>query len=183
MIPPEAMMAHRGDLTWRGDAGAGAVFSKDGLYRYVLWRGLTACGLTTADDRRYCLFIMLNPSTADECTEDATIRRCRSFAAAWNYDVLVVCNLYGFRATDPRHLRTAADPIGPRNDELLEIFTRSVERVICAWGTHGVARGLKLTSRLRAWALRDLHTLGLTLSGAPRHPLYVRSATTPKVLP
>jgi len=31
-----------------------------------------------------CVFIMLNPSTADGDTDDPTIRRCVAFAKAWN---------------------------------------------------------------------------------------------------
>ena len=45
-----------------------AVFSKDRRFRYILRRKV-------GWDERVCLFIMLNPSTADETHDDPTIRR------------------------------------------------------------------------------------------------------------
>ena len=73
---------------------AGAVFSDDMVYRYRLWR-------TWDPDLPTCLFIMLNPSTADHEQNDPTIRRCLDFAKQWGYGQLLVGNLFALRATDP----------------------------------------------------------------------------------
>lgn len=48
--------------------------------------------------KNLCLFIMLNPSTADAHIDDPTIRRCIGFAKSWGYGGILVGNLYAFRA-------------------------------------------------------------------------------------
>jgi hypothetical protein len=41
-------------------------------------------------------------------------------------------NLFAYRATDPRVLRTVADPVGPDNDRhLLEVCRRAALVVCC----------------------------------------------------
>src|SRR5437588_2477108 len=85
-----------------------AVFSPDGRYRYLLTRRL-------GRSRRVATFIMLNPSTADAINNDPTIRKCVGFARRWGCGLLQVVNLFALRATEPRVLRAAADPVGPEN--------------------------------------------------------------------
>jgi hypothetical protein len=60
-------------------------------------------------------WVMLNPSTADAEVDDPTIRRCMSFAKREGYDGIEVLNLYGLRATKPKHLLDHPDPEGPQN--------------------------------------------------------------------
>ena len=59
-----------------------ARFSANGIYRYLLTRSLG--GSAT------CLFIMLNPSSADAENDDPTIRRCIGFANREGYGRLEV---------------------------------------------------------------------------------------------
>jgi hypothetical protein len=151
----------------------GAVFSPCYRYRYVLTREWER-GEGNVN------FIMLNPSTADASVDDPTIRRCIGFAQRWGYRTLTVTNLYGLRATDPRELRRADDPIGPCNGEELANQARLASLVVCAWGNHGLSRGELVRRVLQATLspfIRVSH-LGLTHAGAPRHPLYL-SARTP----
>jgi hypothetical protein len=146
----------------------GAVFSPCYRYRYVLtreWDGGT----------RTVNFIMLNPSTADALTDDPTIRRCIGFARQWGYRTLTVTNLYGLRATDPRELQRAEDPIGPDNHNTLIAQAGMADLVVCAWGSHGFARGEVVRMELGNYA--PLHHLGVTKAGAPRHPLYLAAST------
>src|SRR5262245_19133112 len=86
-----------------------ALISPCGLYRYWLTR--------TWDNslRRVC-WVMLNPSTADAEQDDPTIRRCVGFARSWGAGGIIVVNLFAFRASDPKALLRAADPVGPDND-------------------------------------------------------------------
>src|SRR5438309_1547537 len=62
-----------------------------------------------------CMFIMLNPSTADAKVDDRTIKRCMAYARAWGYGKLYVGNLFAFRATKPKNMKAASDPVGPNN--------------------------------------------------------------------
>ena len=59
-----------------------ALLSPCGCYRYALWRRW--------EPGPQVLFIMLNPSTADELTDDPTIRRCIGFARSWGFGSLAV---------------------------------------------------------------------------------------------
>src|SRR5687768_14824465 len=78
-----------------------ARFSDCGTYRYNLTR------LWDARLIRVC-WVMLNPSTADQHEDDATIRRCIGFSRSWGAGALTVVNLFAFRATQPRDLWAAA---------------------------------------------------------------------------
>lgn len=99
-------------------------FSEDRAFRYTLWRewdvdSLTGCADDLPHGHQFAQFIGLNPSTADETRDDPTIRRCIGFAKLWGYGALCMTNLFAFRATKPRDMRQAADPIGPENMALL----------------------------------------------------------------
>lgn len=147
-----------------------AVFSEDPgrRYRYVLWR-------TWHQGRRTLVFIMLNPSTADEETNDPTVERCQRRAAALDYGGLVVLNIFALRATDPGILYRAKDPVGPQNDEWILGAARSDRDIVCAWGAHGAlgGRGTAVRKLLAAASPRSIYHLGMTKEGHPRHPLYV----------
>lgn len=61
-----------------------AVLSECRRYRYVL-RRYWGDGLSGG---RAAIFIGLNPSTADEASDDPTIRRCIGFAKAWGFPLV-----------------------------------------------------------------------------------------------
>lgn len=160
---------------------SGAVISSCGRYRYQLHRRwLTGRGWT--------VFIMLNPSTADDSVDDPTIRRCMDFAQRWGSEGIIVVNLFGWRATHPRELLKQADPVGPLNDfTLMEISTFAREeafddgrepRVVCAWGVNAAKtdRPLRVLSILARKNVQPL-CLGVTKDGHPKHPLYVPGDT------
>jgi hypothetical protein len=155
------------DLPGAGDL-SGAVLSPCGTYRYTLDRVWDA-SLPTA------LFIMLNPSTADASEDDPTIRRCRSFATREGCGGLTVVNLFALRATNPDALTTHPDPIGPDNDtRILLALSKEPAVVIAAWGANPYAttRATQIAGLLARRGTRA-QCLGVTRSGAPRHPLYV----------
>ncbi len=168
-------------LAQRLTAPQGAVFSRDRAHRYLLWRRLGAGPEREPDraDDAPCLFIMLNPSTADARRNDPTIRRCIGYATDWGHRRLLIANLFGFRATFPADLKRADDPVGPGNDGWIRQAARYVaERggpVVLGWGIHGAFAG-------RDRAVLDLlgragirpRCLGVTRHGQPRHVLYLR---------
>lgn len=129
------------------------------------------------------VFVMLNPSTADESVLDPTIRRCAGFAHAWGFGGITIGNLFALRSTDPVALKKAIaageSPIGPWNDEHLDAMCSSAGLVVCGWGTHGafLNRGSAVALRLARFA--NLHALALTRGGAPGHPLYLSAARKP----
>lgn len=147
----------------RGDA----VISKDGRYRYLLERSWS--------DGPTITFVMLNPSTADAAIDDPTIRRCIGFAKKWGGGRLRVVNLYALRATDPKELWIAKDAIGEENDAYLLQSLQESELVIAAWGIHAKHERVKEVLDLVGQGKCKFFVLGLTKSGSPRHPLYVRS--------
>src|SRR6266404_7428098 len=75
----------------------GALFSKCGRYRYLLWRTLRQRDVSAGS----IVWLMLNPSTADASSDDPTIRRCLGFTRAWGYRRLLVVNLFAWRTGDP----------------------------------------------------------------------------------
>ena len=153
----------------------GAEISECRTWRYRLWRVWDA-------DKPALMFIMLNPSTADEQEDDPTIRRCVGFAKAWGFGGISVCNLFAFRATDPAELRDAADPVGPENDRiLLEVATSgAVGLVLAAWGNYGGLnyRSGAVREMLRANGVK-LMALSITKAKEPGHPLYIKADTCP----
>lgn len=152
-----------------GGEPADAIISDDGQYRYRL-RRRWAPGPAV-------LWIMLNPSTADHQADDPTIRRCIGFTKAWGYSALTVVNIFALRATNPAELYTHPDPIGPANDAHIVTEAQRHDLAVAAWGTHGNLHDRAAYVRKLVDGA-DLRSLGNTIGGHPRHPLYVR-ATTP----
>lgn len=150
------------------------VFSPDRKHRYTLWRDLDM--FSTG----FVQFIGLNPSTADETQDDPTIRRCKDFAVQWGYGAMVMTNLFAYRATLPEDMKAAEDPIGLENDKWIQAVAMQADLVIAAWGTHGVFqdRERKFLALAEKWDV-DLHCLGLTAGGHPKHPLYLAKITKP----
>lgn len=156
-----------------------ATFSDDRAYRYTLTR-------TWQPGQRTAVWMMLNPSTADAFQVDPTIRRCIDFSARHGCGALLVLNLFALRATNPADMLRHADPVGPSNDDAIRAAAdqHADGLWIAGWGAHGhhLARD-RAVQALLADAGIQLHHLGLTQAGQPRHPLYVPGAAPLAVLP
>lgn len=160
-----------------------AVLSPDEAYRYTLERHLEPNLFSSPRDVLRCLFVMLNPSTADAHEDDPTIRRCVAFARSWGYSTLSVVNLFAFRATDPEKLLNAGEPVGPDNDAWIRSEARRSELIVAAWGTHGYHQGRdEAVLALLREAGKPVYCLGTTRSGQPRHPLYLPGVALPELL-
>lgn len=159
--------------TARGAQGlATATYDDTGTYRYRLSRVWDA-------ELPRCVFAMLNPSTATAFTLDPTVTRCHLFAKSWGFGALEVVNAYAYRATNPKDMKAAADPVGPGNDEALLAAASAADLVVAAWGVHATHRGREAAIRaLFSDAGLTLHHLRLTKDGHPGHPLYVPGSTT-----
>lgn len=154
-----------------------AKMSDDGRFRYWLIRQWDAT-------RPLLYFVMLNPSTADHIVPDATLRRCMAFARALGFGGTVVLNLYAYRTKSPKVLRAAGKPVGDDNeywhDYWLAEAAATGGKVVCAWGSNVKAANTEvaaLFARLKTYRLKP-HYLELTIHGAPKHPLYLKSTCT-----
>ncbi len=159
----------------KGDAASVAEYSPCELYRYTLTR-------VWAPDGPRAVFVMLNPSTATEFQNDPTVERCERRARALGFGAFRVLNIFAYRATDPREMRRAPDPVGPGNDAAILAALPWADRLICAWGTHGahLGRGPAVAAMLRA-AGGPLYHLGLSRDGHPKHPLYIGYQVQPQL--
>src|SRR5262249_38886078 len=148
-----------------------AVLSPDQIYRYRLSRIWDEAVPTM-------LVIGLNPSTADATCDDATIRRCRGFAAREGFGGLQVVNLFAYRSTDPAALPHVAAPAGPNNDLHIPPVVEFAAFAVAAWGAGGHLNGRDrhVTDLVRSFGV-PLRCWGRTKAGHPRHPLYLPGDT------
>jgi hypothetical protein len=146
------------------------LYSPDMVYRYAFGRWWGNADLATT-----AIWVLLNPATGDtELRHRPTLERCISRSRAAGHTGLVIVNLFAFRDTNPRNLRTAPDAVGPANDEVLRVITNAGAQTIAAWGGHGRLRG---RSGRVGPLLGSPMCLGITQRGEPRHPLYISSDT------
>ena len=136
--------------------------SPDRGYRY--WLEAKVSG----GDGRVCMFLMLNPSTADAVKSDPTVSTCKRFARDWGYGTVRVCNLFALRSPYPKTLRDSSYPVGTENDEWIKTNARNADVVVCAWGNHGTH--LDRSTYVRRMLDRDglsskMRHLGLTKTG------------------
>lgn len=151
---------------------SGAVFSDCRQYRYRLWRQW--------GNQPPAVFVMLNPSTADEIDNDPTVERCERRARAMGFGGLRVANIFALRSTDPKALYLSADPVGPENDAAIVESVTGAGLVICAWGGHGLyqCRGDAVLNLMRN--ICTPHYLKLNRDGTPAHPLYIGYGVKPQ---
>ncbi|KVO11738.1 DUF1643 domain-containing protein [Burkholderia ubonensis] len=146
-----------------------AVISTCGMYRYRLEREVALDGPAYA-------FIGINPSTADACVDDATVRKWIGFVTRWGGRRFIVGNVFAYRATDVRALASAVDPVGPKNDGYLAEIFRDADIIVPCWGarsklTPELLPRLDMICRLLSGATKSVMTFGFTASGDPKHPL------------
>jgi len=151
------------------DSLDGAAFSDCSKYRYALWR--------TMDEKKpSIMFIGLNPSLANETTDDPTIRRVKSFAEKWGYGKIYMLNLFAYITPYPNELRKCDAPIGEKTDLYLQEIRSKCEEVIFAWGDYN--------SNGRDKSVVGMFPNGKALfinkNGTPRHPLYVPRNVVPQ---
>lgn len=157
----------------------GAEISPCWLYRYRLWR---------VWDRALprVVWVMLNPSTADANDDDLTLKKCQGFARQWGFGGVLVVNLFAWRETDPGALAVCAakgtDIVGPENDIHLRAALLDAHLVVCAWGSHPLARARSLAVLAMVPENVACECLGRTANGAPRHPSRLAYATPREVM-
>lgn len=143
----------------------GALISPCGGYRYWLSR--------VWDDRlSKCVFVMLNPSTADDKIDDMTIKKCIAFARIWGYGGFYVVNLYAWRSFSPKLLKYYGYPVGIDNDHHIRSTCDLVAPgdIIAAWGSHAEPERAAHVAR-NVLVGKPLQCLKILKDGSPGHPL------------
>lgn len=155
------------------DGRGTALFSHDGVHRYLLGRRWGE------PNDPAMLVIGLNPSRATATIPDMTLTKSVGFARRFGArGGVILANLFTRIATDPRDLwaaqradRVVADAQG---DVLLErlLADRHIVVVVAAWGELATPAARQRADVVTKMVLRhgELHCLGLTKEGAPRHP-------------
>lgn len=148
---------------------SGALFSECHKYRFVLWR-------IWDNDLPKVMFIGLNPSTANEISDDPTIRRIKSFAKKWGFGGFYMLNLFTFVTAYPKELLTCENPKW-QADYYLKLYATKCTKVIFAWGSFIEAkeRANEVTKNFP-----DAEVMGINNDGSPKHPLYLKSDTIPQ---
>jgi len=145
---------------------SGAVLDHTRTYRFLLWRFW--------DERPRVLFVGLNPSTGNELENDPTVNRWCDFARRWGYGGFYAVNLYPFITPHPEGL-VAPDCFHKANYPALQMTAGLSVLTVACWGD-GIKRidgGLKVADHVRETYLNEPMCFGLTLSGNPKHPLYL----------
>lgn len=154
----------------------GVYLSSCERYRYRLsrcWQSRTQ----RAGDGKVVCFVMLNPSTADHIVDDPTITRCMNYVKAWGHSTLIVRNLFALRATNPKELLKADDPVGEYSNDKELLRCADSDLIIAAWGANvPFGRDREVLEMLKD---TKLYCLGKTKDGSPRHPLYMRKTAKP----
>ncbi len=165
--------------TWPNGDTREAFFSECGRYRYLLRHSWEEGG-------DLVVFIGLNPSTATHRTDDPTLRRCLGFARIFGYGGFAITNLFAFRATEPQDLLSVLEIKGPENHLGMVVSGHpppsypKPKTLVACWGAHargllgnvGLLRVVEVMQQAQRMGI-DLHCLGTTKGGAPRHPLYL----------
>lgn len=151
-----------------GNDHAWCVLSSCEKYRYEL-------GREWAPSLKRAVFVMLNPSTAthDPKDDDLTLKKCVGFAKKWNLGGVVLVNAFAYRSTNPRALLSVHGPIGSENDIFVLgalLHPRTCLHV-AAWGGMPQPHVLFAGRFAHIEKLSSMwHCLGVTSTGAPRHP-------------
>ena len=155
------------------DTGS-AEISSNGKHRFHLTRKIPRLDVEKDETVN---FIMLNPSTAGDTGDDATIRRCKGYADHWGFGRLSVTNLFSYRCTDPSFLQVYEEPVWTRqrNLKVVEREAKKADLVIVAWGAWGDRFPKRVNEVMDLLSNIDLYSLGETKSGQPKHPLRLRS--------
>lgn len=154
------------DLFQSAEHNTGADFSADRKYRYKLWR-------IWDSSKPMVAFVGLNPSTANEATNDHTIRKVIGFAKRWDMGGVYMLNCFPMVSTDPKALDSAdlmrSDEMA-RNDRTLLEIGKACELVVFAWGAFEIVKRMGRHVHL-AQIFPQAKALRMLKHNNPMHPL------------
>lgn len=153
-----------------------AIFDDTKTYRYQLGRRWVQ-GTTI-------LWILLNPSTADDVELDPTLKRVLDFSRRYGHGAFEVGNVYGFRSPYPEDLWApcaANDPVGPENLHHLEVMAKRADLVMVGWGTDAKPEHVLAVREVLSRVDTPPYCLKRNADGSPTHPLYLPKILQPKL--
>ena len=139
-----------------------AILSKNRKHRYLLSRIWDL-------NNENILFIMLNPSSADEDIDDATTTKVISFSKKWGYGGLHICNLYTYRTSSPKKLFSVPKNKRGSNKSEIKNYAKKCSKIVYAWGNK---------EKVPPWLNQMVPNpsfIELSKEGVPKHPLYLKS--------
>lgn len=143
----------------------GAMFSKDRVYRFALWR-------IWDKNKPIVMFIGLNPSTANEDENDPTIKRVASISKHNGYGGFYMMNCFPFISTDPRMLVSSGGTIY-NNIKMIEV-AKKCDDIVFAWGNFEIVRTMGVDYILSR-RFPNAKALHINKNGSPKHPLYCKA--------
>ena len=137
----------------------GAEFSIDKKERYSLSREWDK-------SKNKILYIMLNPSLADDKNDDPTIRRLINFTKKFNYGGFLVGNIFTKITPNPKEIDKSKGMSDKNFEKLLNLINK-VDKIVYAWGN-----SIEEPQHLKELILSP-KCFGKNLNGTPKHPLYL----------
>ena len=116
------------------------------------------------------LYIMLNPSYADDEFDDPTIRRLIFFSKKFKYGGFYVANLFTQITPYPKFLNIESS-IQKNNLKVIKDLVLKSKTIVYAWGN------LVSEPRELMKLIESPLCFGINKNGTPKHPLYLRSDT------
>lgn len=150
----------------KNNYGAGAHFSDCKNYRFVLWRIWNVA-------QPKLMIVGLNPSTANERTNDPTISKVVRIARRWGYGGIFMTNLFPFVSPNPDDLKGRTTDRIDENDEWLRYTRTLCQDVMFAWGNFPVHGRDEVVKKMFPVAI----CVAINKNGSPKHPLYVPDDT------
>jgi hypothetical protein len=150
-----------------------AIFSDCRRYRYALWR-------VWDESKPKVMFIGLNPSTANETSNDNTITKVVKIAKNNGYGGVYMTNLFAWVTAYPEELKKCNNPLGENNYWLITI-SGMCKDVVFAWGNFKEAqeRSKEVIENFSMFIQPKCITQNK--NGSPKHPLYCKDESILKL--
>tara|TARA_B100001250_G_C19796692_1_gene789041 strand:+ start:2009 stop:2458 length:450 start_codon:yes stop_codon:yes gene_type:complete len=142
---------------------AGAIINKN--KRYSLWR-------IWNQNLPKVLYVMLNPSLANNSQDDNTIKRLNYFTKKFGFGGFYVGNIYPHITPYPKILYRLNLHFSNKNNFYLNSMIKKSEKIVFAWGN---------CKERPLWIEKSVQTpfcFGHNKNGSPKHPLYLPKSTS-----
>lgn len=152
-----------------------AVFSKNRKYRYFLSRELKG-------GKDAVMFLMLNPSLANEERNDNTVSWCIDFAGTLEFHWLYVTNLSprcDIKSPDLKYAGPESKKVWKKNLSWIRNVARKSDLIVAAYGNDGALEG-RAERVLKVLKSYDIYCLQENATGYPRHPRGVHQIAPPE---